>query len=142
MKRFLFTICLIAVLLSACQPAVTGQAAPETPPVNVSAEVMPEYGEITGQQLEELAQSGGVTIIDVRTAEEYAQGHVAGAINIPVDRFQTEFSDLGLSPDQPIALYCRTTNRSQLAYQILLKEGFDKLFHAPGVALYDYPLVK
>lgn len=141
MKQFIFGLLIISILMSACGNAQV-ETAIETDIIKKIATETTEYGEISGQQLEELAQAGDITIIDVRTAEEYAQGHIAGAINIPVDRFETEFSELGLTTDQPIAVYCRTTNRSRVVYQYLLQEGFDKLFHAPGVALYDYPLVK
>ena len=94
------------------------------------------------QRLEVSLVGSDVLIIDVRTAEEYAGGHLEGAINIPVDLFQTDFASLDLSKDQPLALYCRSGNRSSFAYQILQKEGFDKVYHAPGVSQYDYPLVK
>ena len=132
MKRLLSILFIILLLVGCTQPAAE---APETTASELA------YGDITGEELVSLIGSD-VMIIDVRTAEEYSQGHIEGAVNIPVDRFQTEFDELELSKDQPLAIYCRSGNRSSFAYQILTKEGFDKVYHAPGVSQYNYPLVK
>lgn len=128
MKRLLSILFILLLFTGCTQPA---------------AETLEEiaFGDISGEEMVSLIGSD-VLIIDVRTAEEYAQGHIEGAINIPVDQFQTDFDSLALSKDKPLALYCRSGNRSSFAYQILIKAGFDKVYHAPGVSQYDYPLVK
>lgn len=55
----------------------------------------------------------GVTIVDVRTPQEYAEGHIEGAVNIPVE--SADFLDrVGeLDPAGTYAVYCRSGNRSQ-----------------------------
>lgn len=50
-------------------------------------------------------RDGLVTVLDVRPSEEYAQGHVAGALNIPLDQLQARLQDL--PPDREIVAYCR-----------------------------------
>lgn len=134
MKRWI-PFLLILLLVSCTQP-IASQTETSSDQASLS------YGDITGEQLESLIGQTEVQIVDVRSPEEFAAGHVEGAINIPVEQFQTQFEDLKLDPEQAIAIYCRSSNRSSVVYQILTKAGFDKVYHAPGVANYSYNLVK
>jgi rhodanese-related sulfurtransferase/biotin operon repressor len=56
-------------------------------------------------ELLERARDGLVTVIDVRPPEEYAQGHIPGALNIPLDRLESRLGDL--PPEREIVAYCR-----------------------------------
>jgi len=71
----------------------------------------------------ELVEQGG-RIVDVRTANEYAAGHVDGALNIPVDQIADRMSELE-PKDQPILLYCASGMRSARAARMLKEAGFD-----------------
>ncbi|MFA6608673.1 MAG: rhodanese-like domain-containing protein [Candidatus Paceibacterota bacterium] len=65
-------------------------------------------------------------IIDVRTKEEYEDGHVEGAINIPVQIIET--ADIaGAELSEPIAVYCRSGGRASVAKEILTKRGFTNI---------------
>lgn len=66
-----------------------------------------------------------VVRLDVRTPQEYAEGHIEGAINIDVlsDGFAAEASKL--PADRTIALYCRSGNRSKTAAKILSSKGYE-----------------
>ena len=66
----------------------------------------------------------GVQIIDVRTAEEYGNGHIPNAINIDVlsSDFEKRFSKL--NKERPVALYCRSGRRSKSAAEQAAKLGF------------------
>ena len=61
-------------------------------------------------------------IIDVRTQEEYSEGYVKGAKNIPVDIIGD--IELDASLDENIQVYCRSGGRARLAKSILEKRGF------------------
>ena len=61
-------------------------------------------------------------LLDVRTPEEYAAGHLPDAVNIPVDELRSELSRL--PRDRPIAAYCQIGQRGYLATRILLQAGF------------------
>ena len=67
----------------------------------------------------------GTQIVDVRTAEEYATGHIDGSINIDVkkDNFKETATTL-LDKEQSVALYCRSGRRSKLAAGILSAQGY------------------
>ena len=74
----------------------------------------------------------GARVLDVRTAEEFAGGHYAGAINIPVQDLERRAGELG-ARTQPIVVYCRSGNRSATAVQILRQAGFTDLTNAGGL---------
>lgn len=61
----------------------------------------------------------GVTVIDVREPMEYANGHIAGSLNVPVSRL--DHADL---PGGPLVLVCQSGNRSAQGVQILQKRGY------------------
>lgn len=66
--------------------------------------------------------SGGATLVDVRTPEEFASGHAEGARNIPVDDLDARRSEL--SRDKVIVVYCASGARSARAASMLAHAGF------------------
>jgi rhodanese-related sulfurtransferase len=60
---------------------------------------------VPAEELLNRVRDGLVTVIDVRPPEEYAQGHVAGALNLPLDRLQEHLKDL--PPHRQVVAYCR-----------------------------------
>ena len=65
-------------------------------------------------------------VLDVRTADDFVgeQGHISGAVNIPVEELQRRMSELGDHLEQPVAIVCRTDKRSAKAALLLTEEGF------------------
>ena len=103
--RFLFTALQAAIGLSAC-----GQENFEN--ANVA-------------EFAKLADEPNVVVLDVRTAEEYAEGHIVGALNI--DQGQGDFMEKAkaqLPSDKTIAVYCRSGRRSASAASRLAAEGY------------------
>ncbi|MBS1196543.1 MAG: rhodanese-like protein [Proteobacteria bacterium] len=88
-------------------------------------------------QAEDVVLNGAklqATIIDVRTPEEFAAGHIPGAVNIPVDRIESGIASIkGLGKDKQILLYCRSGRRSAIAKEILEKQGFRKIHDGGGM---------
>ncbi|MGA2785263.1 MAG: rhodanese-like domain-containing protein [Candidatus Bathyarchaeia archaeon] len=74
--------------------------------------------------------SSNVLVVDVRTTEEYAQGHLKGAINIPLSDLPLQIS--GLEQNRPILVYCQTGYRSAQASSILVNAGFTKVYNLEG----------
>ena len=60
---------------------------------------------VPAQDLLERVRDGLVTVLDVRPPEEFAQGHVAGALNVPLDRLQDRLKEL--PTDREVVAYCR-----------------------------------
>ncbi|PSR20166.1 MAG: rhodanese-like domain-containing protein [Sulfobacillus acidophilus] len=71
-----------------------------------------------------------VLVIDVRTHWEYARGHIAGAISIPLGREDQVVQRW--SPDSPLVLVCKTGHRSQAAAATLFARGFEQISHLAG----------
>jgi uncharacterized membrane protein YdjX (TVP38/TMEM64 family)/rhodanese-related sulfurtransferase len=65
-------------------------------------------------------------VLDVRTAEDFVgeQGHIDGAVNIPVEELQQRMDEIGSYIEQPVAIVCRTDKRSAKAALLLTEEGF------------------
>ena len=81
--------------------------------------------------LQSVSQSG-VTIVDVRTPEEFAAGHIEGAINANVEgpSFTTDIA--GLDKAGTYALYCHSGRRSALAADQMSQAGFSKVINLKG----------
>jgi rhodanese-related sulfurtransferase len=87
-------------------------------------------------------QASGVPVIDVREPEEFAAGHLPGAVNIPrgVLEFQVDGHpalNFRIDPHlshrrEPVILYCRTGGRSALAAEALKRLGFDRPLSLAG----------
>lgn len=72
-------------------------------------------------QLESIIEKNNYIIVDVRTEEEYNQGHVVNSINIPVDEID---ENIELDKSKTILVYCQSGNRSGMAYNTLVSLGY------------------
>jgi rhodanese-related sulfurtransferase len=79
--------------------------------------------EIDADELERLAESGSVRILDVREDWEFRRGRVPGAVSLPLGRLTAQAA--GLPRDKPYAVICEHGNRSLAATEYLLSQGFD-----------------
>ena len=115
---------MIAVLLAlACStPAPVGEpvVAPSSAPVAPTAMARKD---VTIEDLD-AARATGARIVDVRTAEEFAAGHVPGAQNFPIDELDPMSSD-AWAKDAPIYLICEKGGRSKVAADKLAAAGYD-----------------
>jgi NADPH-dependent 2,4-dienoyl-CoA reductase/sulfur reductase-like enzyme/rhodanese-related sulfurtransferase len=69
-----------------------------------------------------LSENGRLVLVDVRTPQEYAGGHISGAVNIPVDDLRSRLGEL--PHDREVAVYCQMGQRGYLAVRILAQAGF------------------
>ena len=72
-----------------------------------------------------------VQLVDVRTPEEYAAGHIPGSVNIDVRNGHEELAAT-LDPERPVALYCRSGRRSETAGWVLEKCFFKNVVDLKG----------
>jgi phage shock protein E len=79
-------------------------------------------GQISGAEAR-LFVAGGARLVDVRTPEEFAQGHIAGAVNIPVEDLDRRMGELG-SKAKSLVVYCRSGSRSGSAARMLASAGY------------------
>ena len=83
--------------------------------------------DITMQELEELRKKG-ITVIDVRSTQEFQEGHIDGAISIPEYEIKKDIIDR-ISPEEEIIVYCSSGQRSKKAKQKLEKLGYKKVYN-------------
>jgi rhodanese-related sulfurtransferase len=126
----------LAALLLAIAPALLAPALAAAQAA--AAGVKP--GRVDGATAKSLA-AAGAKVVDVRTAEEFASGHVPGAINIPYDQIARRASEIG-PPSTPVVLYCRTGRRSGIAVETLRKAGYEKLYDFQSVSAWPGELTK
>ncbi|MGR5133370.1 rhodanese-like domain-containing protein [Vibrio alfacsensis] len=74
----------------------------------------------------------GAMIVDVRTPQEFSDGHLDNAVNYPLSELDKHFANV--NKDTQIVLYCRSGARSGKAYQHLKSRGFTNLHNAGGLA--------
>lgn len=72
--------------------------------------------------------------IDVRSADEYAAGHLEGALNIPYDEIAVRIGKTAASKDTPIKLYCGIGVRAQMAKVALEAQGYRQVSNEGGYA--------
>jgi len=77
-------------------------------------------------------QDPDLVILDVRTPEEYAAGHVPGAINVSHDQVAARLPELSAYKSKDVVVYCRTGRRTRLALDVLKANGFERLWHLEG----------
>lgn len=70
--------------------------------------------------------AAGARLLDVRSPNEFAQGHLPGAVNIPVQDLAQRLAEVG-PPDHDVVVYCRSGHRSTSATQMLREHGFSKV---------------
>ena len=81
--------------------------------------------EIQGGDARKLV-AAGARLLDVRSPEEYARGHLPGALNIPVQELDRRVAEAGPT-DGELVVYCRSGHRSSRAAEILRQHGFSKV---------------
>lgn len=83
----------------------------------------------------------GNRLIDVREVHEFKQGHIPGAVNIPLSQVRRRLDEI--PKDSPVYLYCKSGMRSKQAGKVLSKNGFCHLAHlSGGIMAWSGPLKK
>ncbi len=132
MKRILcMLLVLIAVLLlPACSTAPGGPEAGKT------------YTQITQEEAKKrMALNDGHIILDVRSREEYNEGHIPGAVLLPNEEIGGERPEILPDPDQILLIYCRSGRRSKEAAQKLFDLGYTNVYEFGGILTWDGEIV-
>ena len=100
------------------------------------------YMNITAQEAKQIMDSEkGYIILDVRTQEEFDQGHIPGAILIPDTQIEARAEDVLTDKDQLILVYCRSGRRSKLAAQKLCESGYTNIIEFGGINTWQGEIV-
>lgn len=97
--------------------------------------IFANFESLSPQEASALMKSNkNITVLDVRTPEEFAQEHIKGALLIPVHILNNNLSKLSKDKGKKILVYCRSGNRSIAASRILAKNGFIPLNVQGGIS--------
>lgn len=84
--------------------------------------------DIEEEQLNEMIERGSI-LIDVRSPQEYKEGHINGAICIPEYEIKTKIANMVKNKEQRIVLYCDSGARSKKAQKILQKMNYKSVYN-------------
>jgi len=80
-------------------------------------------------------------LVDVRSYDEYRNGHIAGSRSVPLYDITVNPYMLTDRKDTPIILYCQKRYKSTIAARILINAGYTAVYTIPGIEEYDYRLI-
>ena len=125
MKKLIFLL-LAVMLLTACgQDKENDQGA--------------VYMNITAEEAKQIMDTEeGYIILDVRTREEYDEGHIPGAIVISHEEIADKAENVLTDKDQLILVYCRSGRRSKIAAEALVELGYTNIKEFGGIIDWPY----
>jgi phage shock protein E len=97
----------------------------------LASKIRQHIRELSPDELREARRSGAL-LVDVREREEFAAGHIRGAINVPLAELESGRGALPDDPSVPIVCYCNGGNRGALATDLLGKLGFHRAASLAG----------
>lgn len=144
-KQFkkLMTQAISAAALSAALSSGAAALEPVSPqPSQPLTYTNPAYAKVTPETAKKM-MAEGVVVIDVREPQEFAEGHVQGAVNVPLSTFHPGMR-LEAAPDfnQKVLVQCRSGVRVERAAKILIESGYKHIYNMYGTMQWLYELVR
>ena len=124
--------CVMAALLLACPVMVLAAESPAPPAAVAAPSARPAAALMSQEALLEhqSRHPEHLFVLDVRTPQEYAAGHVPGAVNVPQEQLASRLAEV--PKDKDVVIYCRSGRRSALAADVLAANGYTRLSHLDG----------
>lgn len=102
-----------------------------------------DYENISPKEAKERLESeDDIILLDVRTVEEYEEGHIPEATLIPLSILESEVEDIIQDKEVPIFVYCRSGRRSLEAVKLLSRLGYKDLYNLGGIIDWPYDIEK
>lgn len=140
MKKMIMVLAAL-LLLGGCavQPQSEAPAPSDTQPVETSGTTL--YRKISPEKAHEMMAEDGITIVDVRTEEEFAAGHIANAVLVPNETISDTAPEALPDKDAVLLVYCRSGRRSKEASEKLLELGYTNIYDFGGIIDWPYEVV-
>lgn len=107
---------------------------------NVQGEIYPSR--ITSSQAQQMmAYNENVMILDVRSPQEFAEGHIEGAVLLPANEIEALAPVLILDKDMALLIYCRSGSRSYHAARTLVELGYTAVYDFGGILDWEGPVI-
>ena len=97
-----------------------------------------EYYKISPREAKERMEAGGATVVDVRTAEEYGESHIPGAVLVPLDTIGSQRPAALPDTGAELLVYCRSGVRSRAAAEQLAALGYQQVYDFGGIIDWPY----
>ena len=134
MKKIMLPLLLCLLLLAGCG-GQTNQGESTMEPSS--------YQQITPEDAKTMMdEQGDYILLDVRTQEEFDEGHIEGAILIPDTEIGDRAEEELIDKESTILVYCRSGRRSKLAAQALADLGYTNIYEFGGIIDWPYEIVK
>lgn len=101
-----------------------------------------EYHKISPREAKERMEAGGATVVDVRTAEEYGESHIPGAVLVPLDTIGSQRPAALPDTGAELLVYCRSGVRSRAAAEQLAALGYQQVYDFGGIIDWPYETVR
>lgn len=103
----------------------------------ISCQAQTEFKSVDIDEFKTEISKSGVQLVDVRTTQEYTEGHIPGAMNIDVNAPDFEEKIKALDKKENVAIYCRSGRRSKMAANKLTAAGFKVIELNTGFLSWD-----
>ena len=139
MRKYIFITIIVLILLVGCAKKEPGNI---THGENQISGEDKGYINISAEKAKEMIDKGeyGV-ILDVRSLEEYNEGHIEEAILLPVSEIKEKVEAIIPDKDEVVLLYCRSGRRSATAAKDLIEMGYDNVYDFGGIIDWPYEIV-
>jgi rhodanese-related sulfurtransferase len=148
----IFSLLLVCSMVSCVPNQENESSEPEEPAIEMPTETPEEpveesdvVGNIIYSNMTDIKtimeENDDYIIVDVRTFEEYCEGHIPGAINIPNEDIVDTEPELLADKEQMILIYCRSGNRSKQAAEKLANMGYTNLIEFGGIIDWEGEIV-
>ncbi len=135
----LFLIIFAAFVFSGCGSKAETDKSQNHEENTASQTVKAEYHVITAEEAKKMMdEKDDCQIIDVRTKEEYDEGHIVDAINIPNEVIREEAVEKLKDKDQLLLIYCHSGRRSKEAANKLVELGYSNVYDFGGIIDWNY----
>ncbi len=135
MKKIMIAAAVLAILAL----ALTG-CSKSTEEESVNEKI--QYIKISPKDAKEIMDNEESIVLDVRTKDEYDQGHIEGAVLLSVDEISSKAEEVLKDKKAKILVYCRSGNRSATAAKTLIKMGYENVLDFGGIIDWPYEIVK
>ena len=108
----------------------------------VKNEKKAEYKKITSDEAKKMMETQKVIVVDVRTLEEYTEGHIPNAISVPLETIENKAEAKLKNKDDLILVYCRSGRRSREAALKLIEKGYTNVIDFGGIKDWNGEVVK
>jgi rhodanese-related sulfurtransferase len=132
MKKLIFIVLVFATILIGCTAEkVKGNNMNKT-----------AYTLIEQDKAKEMMNDENIVVLDVRTKEEYDEGHIPNAVLLPVTEIEENAEKILTDKKATILVYCRSGNRSETASKKLIELGYTNVYDFGGINTWEYEVVK